>query len=80
MESVEAINEPNVEYLKLDADKLSMYELDNLAVIHKLSHQHLHIKFWKLEFSGRLENGVHLDDLEQLPFPIVLYNFIEKHW
>ena len=80
VESMEAINEPNVEYLKLDADKLSMYELDNLAVIHKLSHQHLHIKFWKLEFNGQLENGVSLDELEQLPFPIVLYNFIEKHW
>lgn len=80
VESLEAINEPSLEYLKLDADKLSMYELDNLAVIHKLSHQHLHIRFWKLQYSGKLKNGISLDALERLPFPIVLYNFIEKHW
>ena len=80
VESLESISEPNVEYLKLDSNKLSIYELDHLAVIHKLSHQHLHIKFWKLKFKGKIENGVNLDDLEELPFPIVLYNFIEKHW
>lgn len=48
------------------------------AIIHKLSHQHLHIQFWKIKIDGIIENGVNDNDLKTFPFPIVIYNFISK--
>lgn len=79
-ESVQAVGEPDFDYLKLDNEVLSVVELGDSAVIHKLSHQHLHIKFWKLQLSGVVDNGVQIAELNELPFPIVIHNFIEKHW
>lgn len=48
------------------------------AVIHKLSHQRLHIQFWKVRIKEIVQNGVNALDLKTFPFPIVIYNFIEK--
>lgn len=47
-------------------------------IIHKLSHQHLHIKFWKVQVDGNLEDGISVEKLKLLPVPIVIHNFIEK--
>ncbi len=49
-------------------------------VIHKLSHQHLHIKFWKIKVLGNLRNGIDYESAIAFPFPIVLHNFIENHY
>ncbi len=57
---------------------LDIYECIDQQIIHKLSHQHLHIKFWKLTISQVLEKGISLEDLKKYPFPIVIYNFIER--
>lgn len=48
------------------------------TVMHKLSHQHLHIQFWKIKVQEKIENGVDAQNLKTFPFPIVIYNFIEK--
>lgn len=49
------------------------------SVVHKLSHQHLHIKFWKVKVGGTIENGVDAATLKTFPFPIVIFNFIETN-
>jgi len=49
------------------------------SITHKLSHQNLIIRFWNVSVSGILENGIHPDEAKKLPFPIVLFNFIEKN-
>ncbi len=59
---------------------LSIEEINEKSILHKLSHQHLNIKFWKVILSGKLKNGISIHKLIELPFPIVIYNFIEKHW
>lgn len=59
---------------------LSIEEINQKSILHKLSHQHLNIKFWKVTLSGKLKNGISIHKLIELPFPIVIYNFIEKHW
>jgi A/G-specific adenine glycosylase len=46
------------------------------SIIHKLSHQHLHIKFWKANLKGSIENGIDLETVKTFPFPIVIHNFI----
>ena len=48
-------------------------------IVHKLSHQHLHIRFWKAVLDKPLENSLHYKELIQLPFPIVLHNFMENN-
>ena len=56
----------------------SLMEYNSESIIHKLSHQHLYIKFWKANLKGTLEKGIDLETLKALPFPIVIHNFIEK--
>ncbi|MBS7229941.1 A/G-specific adenine glycosylase [Flavobacterium psychroterrae] len=57
---------------------LSIEECTETTVIHKLSHQHLHIQFWKVKIAEIIENGLNASKLKTFPFPIVIYNFIEK--
>ena len=65
------------DYFK-DNTVISMLEYNEKSIIHKLSHQHLHIKFWKVNLNGSIENGINKAVLRTFPFPIVIYNFIEK--
>lgn len=55
-------------------------QLTPISVIHKLTHQHLQIKFWEIKVAGILDQGIMTTDLNQFPFPIVIHNFIEKHY
>lgn len=57
---------------------ISIAEFNEKSIIHKLSHQHLHIKFWKVNVKGKIENGINKTDLKTFPFPIVIFNFIEN--
>jgi A/G-specific adenine glycosylase len=57
---------------------LSIEECNEATVIHKLSHQHLHIQFWKVKITEVIENGLTINNLKTFPFPVVIYNFIEK--
>ncbi len=56
----------------------SIYQINNQEIIHKLSHQKLHINFWKIEIDEILENGLTFDEIKTYPFPIVIANFIDK--
>jgi A/G-specific adenine glycosylase len=57
----------------------SITDCDDKSIIHKLSHQHLHIKFWKIKVNGTIENGIDASTLKTFPFPIVIFNFIEMN-
>ena len=57
---------------------IGIEECQDAALVHKLSHQHLHIQFWKIKIEEVIEKGVNRTDLKTFPFPIVIYNFIEK--
>ncbi len=48
-------------------------------ILHKLSHQHLSISFYKVCVSNSLVNGIPLKTITSFPFPIVIFNFIEKY-
>lgn len=56
---------------------ISYSELNSTNIIHKLTHQQLHIKFWKINVEGKINKGIDLFELKKLPFPIVIFNFIE---
>jgi A/G-specific adenine glycosylase len=57
---------------------MSIEACNHQSIIHKLSHQHLYIKFWKVHLSKAIENSV--AELKTFPFPIVIHNFIEKDY
>lgn len=48
-------------------------------VIHKLSHQKLHIRFWEVSTSLPLSQAVDKEHLNSIPLPIVLHNFAQAH-
>lgn len=56
----------------------NFHYFDQFDVIHKLSHQHLHIKFYTIEIEDQINKGYTFEEVKQLPVPIVLHNFIEK--
>lgn len=68
----------NQNFVNNTIDTLELWNSETL--IHKLSHQHLYIKFWKIKVNGTIENGIDCISASELPYPIVIYNFIEKEW
>lgn len=49
-------------------------------LVHKLSHQHLHILFFELKFNYEIENALPIEEVVKLPFPIVIHNFIASNY
>ena len=54
--------------------------LQNEITLHKLSHQHLHIRFFELRFTSKLPDSKPFTEIEKLPFPIVIHNFIVANY
>ena len=46
------------------------------AIVHKLSHQQLNVKFWKIKVEGNISNGINWKSAQKMPFPIIIFNFI----
>lgn len=55
---------------------VSLY--NDKEIIHKLSHQHLHTKFWIVETHSLPKNSVSIADIKTYPVPILIGNFIEQ--
>lgn len=49
-------------------------------ILHKLSHQHLSIRFWEVEAGVALDKAIGRGEAMKYPFPIVIYNFMERYW
>lgn len=48
--------------------------------IHKLSHQHLNINFWKVKVKGEILGALNGETIKEFPFPKVIFNFIEEEY
>lgn len=57
---------------------IAVSEINLDQIIHKLTHQKLHIKFWKVTVKGKLIDGIDFEKLTTFPIPIAIFNFIEK--
>ena len=73
-EIIALVSEQNTEEYEIN----SVQNLNAVPVSHKLSHQNLSIQFWKVKVNGLLDNGMTISEVEKYPFPIVIYNFIER--
>ena len=79
-ESFDAISNQIQDLIYNDNKIVSVREWNPKSIIHKLSHQHLYIKFQIVNLRGSISNGIDFDKLQTYPFPIVIFNFIEKEW
>ncbi|HEU4495453.1 MAG TPA: A/G-specific adenine glycosylase, partial [Flavobacterium sp.] len=52
--------------------------LNRSKILHKLSHQHLHINFYEVTVKGLIGDAISLESALAYPFPIVIFDFIEK--
>ena len=53
-----------------------IYLLNESIINHKLSHQHLFIRFYLIRFDSKLPDSKTLNEIIKLPFPIVIHNFL----
>jgi A/G-specific adenine glycosylase len=79
-ENFDIVSELLSESQFIDNAAISFSEINSESQLHKLSHQHLHIKFWKVKVAGIINEGIDCQSLVQLPFPIVIFNFIENEF
>jgi A/G-specific adenine glycosylase len=73
---VKEIKQRLPEILTLEEPHL-VYESSDKAIVHKLSHQHLHTKFWIVKTSDRLEDGLSPMELDKYPVPVLIADFIK---
>ena len=80
IETPESIDLKNIKSL-INESFQNITKLNQTEIIHKLSHQKLHINFWELEVDEiSNENKISIEDLNTFAFPIVLSNFIKSHY
>jgi A/G-specific adenine glycosylase len=54
-----------------------IYLYNENKIVHKLSHQHLHTRFWIITFGSNLENGIQITELHKYPVPVLIADFIK---
>jgi A/G-specific adenine glycosylase len=83
---IETQHEADLEFISVqmcqnfDNEVVSIAEFHSKSRVHKLTHQHLHIRFWKVKVKGNMADAIDYQTLLSFPFPIVIFNFIEKEW
>ncbi|MGL2962406.1 A/G-specific adenine glycosylase [Flavobacterium sp. RSB2_4_14] len=66
----------NQKFIRNTIQTIQLYNPE--IIVHKLSHQHLNINFWKIKVDGKIENGIDWESVKKMPFPIVIFNFISN--
>lgn len=59
---------------------IEIIEMNDKSILHLLSHQKLYIKFWWIKTKGKNIDALSWEEIKKRPFPIVVYNFIEKYF
>lgn len=82
IETKTAVTEKNIskqlsshELLKEVGFEVSLYN-DN-TIIHKLSHQHLHTKFWIIHVDNLKGDAIPIGNIHSYPVPILIGNFVD---
>jgi A/G-specific adenine glycosylase len=76
-ESFETVKEKILlDYQDYKIESITIY--NDKPINHKLSHQNLSINFYQINITNTISNGEDFDEIKKLPFPIVIFNFIEK--
>jgi A/G-specific adenine glycosylase len=57
--------------------EVELIEFNEVAIIHKLSHQHLHTKFWILHTGNEISNQISFEIIKEFPVPVLIADFIK---
>lgn len=57
--------------------EIELVEFNEVAIIHKLSHQHLHTKFWILNTNTEIPNQISFEKIKDFPVPVLIADFIK---
>lgn len=83
---------PLIETLKNENPKVIILEIEkqynpseitlltDKPLLHKLSHQHLHIRFFEVKTSYKQPDAISFSEAFLKPFPIVIHNFLEINY
>lgn len=81
---LETENEVEIEEIRpqvfsiLGVKKLEeIYSFYNKTIVHKLSHQHLYVKFWVVRTKEEFKEGILMDKVSTYPVPVLIANFLE---
>jgi len=50
---------------------------NDMDIVHKLSHQHLHTKFWIVDIEEDLTNKIPVEKVTEFPVPVLIADFIK---
>ena len=75
--SHEVLSDLLIKHAHVENKILDISRFNESVMVHKLTHQHLNICFWKVRVAGVLVEGIDWKSVVKLPFPIVIHNFIE---
>lgn len=82
IETKESISETelvNDEQFSMFFPKETLLSLFNKKdIIHKLSHQHLHTKFWIVKTKEILDKTINWKDVKEFPVPVLIDNFLNE--
>ncbi|MEP5255809.1 MAG: A/G-specific adenine glycosylase [Winogradskyella arenosi] len=83
IESDKSLSSEEFHKLKLENSILEDLTFDyalynEVDVIHKLSHQHLHTKFWIIETQSLPEGAIPIKSLKKYPVPALINDFITQ--
>jgi A/G-specific adenine glycosylase len=76
--SVEELIEDKA-FLKIAPSNHSIKLYNAKDWVHKLSHQHLFVKFWVLSTNEPEKDFISYDKIEELPVPRIIHKFIEAY-
>lgn len=64
----------------INANTTNISLFNEKPIIHKLTHQHLSVKFWLINLENEIENSVSILDFEKYPVPILIHKFAEAYF
>lgn len=67
----------SMEFKSYDFENFELSLYNELPVVHKLSHQHLHTQFWILETKNNKNSTVKWEELDNYPVPVLIANFLK---
>lgn len=81
LESTKEIDEntlvKQLEFQELIPEKFSISLFNSKSIVHKLSHQHLHTRFWIITTAEQDRFSIPWNKVEDYPVPVLISNFLK---
>lgn len=78
VDSEELMQSPDFQKITNDGGYDEPVPYHDQPIIHKLSHQHLHTKFWVMRSAQEFSDAVPVSEINTYPVPVLIENFISE--